>query len=117
MTGNGRRRFTAAIKARVALEALREQKTVAQIASEFECHPSQVAKWKKEAVDSDQGSQFTSQEFTSRLKQAAVRISMDSKGRVYDNIFVERLWRTVKYEEVYLKDYVAVPEVIAGLGH
>lgn len=51
MAGNSRRRFTAVIKARVALEALREQKTVAQIASEFECHPSQVAKWKKEAVE------------------------------------------------------------------
>jgi putative transposase len=69
-----------------------------------------------EIVNSDQGSQFTSQEFTSRLKHAEVRISMDSKGRVYDNIFVERLWRTVKYEEVYLKDYVAVPEVIESIG-
>lgn len=52
MTGNGRRRFNAAIKAKVAIEALREQKTVAQIASEFECHPSQVAKWKKAAMES-----------------------------------------------------------------
>jgi putative transposase len=69
-----------------------------------------------EIFNSDQGSQFTSQEFTSRLKHAEVRISMDSKGRVYDNIFVERLWRAVKYEEVYLKDYVAVPEVIEGIG-
>lgn len=51
MTGNGRRRFTAAIKAKVAIEALREQKTATQIASEFECHPSQVAKWKKEAIE------------------------------------------------------------------
>jgi transposase-like protein len=51
MAGNGRRRFNAAIKARVAIEALREQKTVAQIASEFACHPSQVAQWKKEALD------------------------------------------------------------------
>jgi putative transposase len=66
--------------------------------------------------NSDQGSQLTSQEFTSRLKPAEVRISMESQGRVYDNIFVERLWRTVKYEEVYLKDYVAVPEVIEGIG-
>ena len=51
MEGHGRRRFNAAIKAKVAIEALREQKTVAQIASEFACHPSQVAKWKKEALD------------------------------------------------------------------
>jgi putative transposase len=75
-----------------------------------------LAHGRPEIFNSDQGSQFTSQEFTSHLKQAAVRISMDSKGRVYDNIFVERLWRTVKYEEVYLKDYVTVPEVIEGLG-
>jgi putative transposase len=75
-----------------------------------------LAHGRPEIFNSDQGSQFTSQEFTTRLKHAAVRISMDGKGRVYDNIFVERLWRTVKYEEVYLKDYVAVPEVIAGLG-
>jgi putative transposase len=74
-----------------------------------------LAHGRPEIFNSDQGSQFTSQEFTSRLKQAAVRISMDSKGRVYDNIFVERLWRSVKYEEVYLKDYVTVPEVIEGL--
>lgn len=51
MAGNGRRRFNAAVKARVAIEVLREQKATAQIASEFECHPSQVAKWKKDAVD------------------------------------------------------------------
>jgi putative transposase len=75
-----------------------------------------LAHGRPELFNSDQGSQLTSQEFTSRLQHAAVRISMDSKGRVYDNFFVERLWRTVKDEEVYLKDYVAVPEVIAGLG-
>ena len=55
--------------------------------------------------NTDQGSQFTSQEFTSRLLDAQVRISMDGRGRALDNVFVERLWRTVKYEEVYLKDY------------
>ena len=69
-----------------------------------------------EIFNSDQGSQFTSQEFTGRLKQTEVRISMDGKGRAYDNIFVERLWRAVKYEEVYLKDYVEVPETIVGIG-
>jgi len=52
MEGHGRRRFNAAIKAKVAIAALREQKTVAQIVSEFECHPSPVAQWKKEALDS-----------------------------------------------------------------
>jgi len=60
---------------------------------------------KPEIFNSDQGSQFTGGEFTGRLKSAGIRISMDGRGRVFDNIFVERLWRTVKYEEVYLKDY------------
>lgn len=70
---------------------------------------------KPEIFNSDQGPQFTSQEFTGRLKQAEICISMDSTGRVYDNIFVERLWRAVKYEEVYLKEYVEVPEAIEGI--
>lgn len=58
-----------------------------------------------EIFNSDQGSQFTSNEHVGLLQGAGVRISMDGKGRVFDNIFVERLWRSVKYEEVYLKDY------------
>jgi len=65
---------------------------------------------KPEIFNTDQGSQFTSEEFTGRLEDAGVRISMDGKGRLYDNIFVERLWRTVKYEEVYLHDYLSVSE-------
>jgi putative transposase len=60
--------------------------------------------------NSDQGGQFTSTEFTGMLETLGVRISMDSRGRVWDNIFVERLWRTVKYEEVYLKSYSTVKE-------
>jgi putative transposase len=55
--------------------------------------------------NSDQGAQFTSLEFTGRLAAAGVRISMDGRGRALDHVFVERLWRTVKYEEVYLKEY------------
>ena len=58
----------------------------------------------------DQGGQFTSQEFTRPLLAAGIRISMDGRGRVYDNIFIERLWRTVKYEEVYLHEYQTVRE-------
>jgi len=58
-----------------------------------------------EIFNTDQGSQFTSGAFTSRLEQAAVAISMDGRGRALDNVFIERLWRSVKYEEVYLKDY------------
>lgn len=68
-----------------------------------------------EIFNTDQGSQFTSLAFTDRLKQAGVRISMDGKGRAYDNIFVERLWRSVKYEEVYLHDYQTVAEATLRL--
>lgn len=63
-----------------------------------------------EIFNTDQGSQYTSDSFTSRLKEASVRISMDGKGRAFDNIMIERLWRSVKYEEVYLKDYVSVQD-------
>jgi putative transposase len=65
--------------------------------------------------NSDQGSQFTSREFTARLESAGVQISMDGRGRVFDNIFIERLWRSVKYEEVYLKDYREVLDAEQGL--
>jgi putative transposase len=58
-----------------------------------------------EIFNTDQGAQFTSTEFTGRLEREHIRISMDGRGRVFDNIFIERLWRSVKYEEVYLKDY------------
>ena len=58
-----------------------------------------------EIFNSDQGAQFTAQMFTSRLLARGVAISMDGRGRALDNVFIERLWRTVKYEEVYLKDY------------
>jgi len=68
-----------------------------------------------EIFNSDQGAQFTSEEFIGILKDAEIRISMDGRGRLYDNIFVERLWRTVKYEEVYLNDYVSVPVARKGL--
>ena len=59
--------------------------------------------------------QFTSVQFQAPLLAAQVRLSMDGRGRVFDNIFVERLWRTVKYEEVYLKDYRDVAEARRGL--
>ena len=60
--------------------------------------------------NTDQGSQFTSLEFTGRLEQDGIQISMDGRGRVFDNIFIERLWRSVKYEEVYLHQYQTVSE-------
>jgi len=68
-----------------------------------------------EIFNSDQGSQFTSEEFSGVLSECDIRISMDSRGRAYDNIFVERLWRTVKYEEVYLKEYDGVRDAKAQL--
>ena len=70
-----------------------------------------------EIFNSDQGSQFTSHEFTGRLESMGIKISMDSRGRFYDNIFIERLWRTVKYEEVYLKDYTGVSDAKGGIGN
>ena len=66
--------------------------------------------------NTDQGSQFTSQEFTGRLLDAEVRIRMDGRGRALDNVFVERLWRSVKYEEVYLKSYDTVRGAMRSLG-
>jgi len=69
-----------------------------------------------EIFNTDQGAQFTSDDFTNVLKHAGVRISMDGKGRWIDNVFIERLWRSLKYEEVYLKAYETVAEAIRGIG-
>ena len=66
--------------------------------------------------NSDQGSQFTSAAFTEALLALGVAISMDGRGRVFDNIFIERLWRSLKYEEVYLKDYEGVEDARCGIG-
>jgi putative transposase len=66
-------------------------------------------------VNTDQGVQFTSLAFTGRLERAGIAISMDGRGRALDHIFVERLWRSVKYEDIYLKDYATVPALEAGL--
>lgn len=68
-----------------------------------------------EISNTDQGSQYTGAAFTGVLKDHGVRISMDGKGRATDNIMVERLWRTVKYEDIYLRGYETVEELVAGL--
>ena len=68
-----------------------------------------------EFFNTDQGSQFTSEAFTDRLKEASIQISMDGRGRMFDNIMIERLWRSVKYEEVYLKDYEDFIDARKGL--
>ncbi len=68
-----------------------------------------------EILNTDQGCQFTSQAFTGLLRDQGIRISMDGKGAWRDNVLVERLWRSVKYEEIYLQAYASVAEVAAGL--
>ena len=70
-----------------------------------------------EIFNTDQGAQFTSEAFTDALKAAGIRISMDGKGRWVDNVFVERLWRSLKYEEVYLKAYEIVAEARQGMAN
>ena len=70
-----------------------------------------------EIFNSDQGSQFTSETFTGELAQRGITISMDGRGRCFDNIFIERLWRSLKYEEVYLREYASVPEARTGIGN
>jgi putative transposase len=186
---NKRRKFDGSFKAKVALAAVKGDRTMGELACAFGVHPNQIAKWKRPLLDgvprifceghredlrqqealtdrlyqqigqlkveldwfsryvvawdlsitleadfcvatlqralslgrpeifnTDQGSQFTSDDWIETLKDAHVAISMDGRGRVFDNIFVERLWRSVKVEEVYLHDYQTVREVRDGLG-
>ena len=74
-----------------------------------------LGRGRPDIFNSDQGSQFTSEKFTGELAGRQIAISMDGRGRCMDNIFVERLWRSLKYEEVYLKDYTSVAEARAGI--
>ena len=76
-----------------------------------------LRKSKPEIFNTDQGTQFTSEAFTGLLKQHGIKISMDGKGSYNDNLFIERLWRSVKYEEVYLKAYQDGREARIGLGN
>ena len=71
---------------------------------------------KPEIFNTDQGSQFTGNLFTGVLIENEIKISMDGKGRAIDNIVVERFWRSLKYDEVYLKDYNDMPECWKGIG-
>jgi putative transposase len=75
-----------------------------------------LAQARPEIFNTDQGVQFTAQAFTDRLEAAQIRVSMDGRGRALDNIFVERLWRSVKYEHIYLYDHATVLALAAGLG-
>ena len=65
--------------------------------------------------NTDQGSQYTGSAFTGALKEEGIKISMDGKGRYLDNIFIERLWRSVKYEKIFLEEFETVTELITGL--
>jgi len=70
---------------------------------------------KPEIFNTDQGSQFTSQSFVNKVLDSKVKLSMDSKGRALDNIFIERLWRSLKYEDIYIKEYRTYRELFEGL--
>jgi putative transposase len=74
-----------------------------------------LSRGRPEVFNTDQGVQFTAAAWTGRLESAGVAVSMDGKGRCLDNVFVERLWRSVKYEEVYLHRYEVVPQLASGL--
>jgi putative transposase len=76
---------------------------------------SALRRGRPEIFNSDQGAQFTSEKFTAELAAKEIAISMDGRGRCMDNIFIERLWRSLKYEEVYLKDYASVAEARTGI--
>jgi putative transposase len=126
-----KRNFSSKHKALIGLAAIKGDKTMAQISSEHHVHPTQIRSMEadfciqalEEALsraitkifNSDQGSQFTAPDFTSRLLSKKIKINMDSRGRYLDNIFTERLWRTVKYENIYLKSYATIPEAKRGL--
>jgi putative transposase len=75
-----------------------------------------LGRGRPEIFNSDQGPQFTSEKFTGELETRGITISMDGRGRCFDNIFIERLWRSLKYEEIYLRDYALVQEARAGIG-
>jgi transposase InsO family protein len=166
-----RKQYSSKFKARVAIEVIRGERTLNQLASQFRVRPVQIVHWRRTArmvvwlgeqgyavnrkrtgqpiraelgavadpgtglllggaeagvaartardlqiFNSDQGSQFTSDKFTGELEAQGIAVSMDGRGRCLDNIFIERLWRSLKYEEVYSRDYRLVPEAQAGIG-
>jgi putative transposase len=88
-----------------------------QIAFVIEAVQRALSHARPQMCNSDQGSQFTSAQYTQVLLAHDVRISMDGKGRALDNIFTERLWRTIKQEEVYLNDYATPREARQGLSN
>src|SRR5205807_8539598 len=81
----------------------------------LEAMEAAVLRGKPAIFNTDLGSQFTSRECTGRLEEAGIAVSRDGRGRALDNVFIERLWRSVKYEDIYIKDYELVPELVLGL--
>lgn len=81
----------------------------------LDCLEAALRNGQPDIFNTDQGSQFTSREFTGRLLDAGIQISMDGRGRALDNVFVERLWRSVKYENIYIKGYETMSEAKTGL--
>src|SRR5438876_5471393 len=149
MSRRARRNHTPAFKAKVALAAIKGDRTLSQLAEQFDVHPNlavvldwfsrRVLAWrvsitmeaafcvdtledalarhgKPDIFNTDQGSQFTGSAFTGVLATNSIAISMDGKGAWRDNVFVERLWRSVKYEEVYLRAYESVFEARTSIG-
>src|SRR5262245_1152329 len=112
-----RRNHIPAFKAKVAIAAIKGDRTIVQLAEQFDMNPNQITQLdalarhgKPETFNTDQGSQFTGAAFTSALAHKGITISMDGKGAWRDNVFVERLWRTIKYEEAYLRAYESVAD-------
>jgi putative transposase len=87
-----------------------------EVGSCLEALDEALSRGRPEIFNTDQGSQFMSREYTGRLEDAGVAVSRDGRGRALDNVFVERLWRSVKYEDIYIKDYERVCELESGLG-
>jgi putative transposase len=92
-------RLSNTLDGRFCLEALDEALTISR----------------PEIFNTDQGSQFTAREYTGRLEEPGIAVSRDGRGRALDNVFVERLWRSVKYDDIYVKDYERVPDPESGL--
>jgi len=112
---NKRKRYSASFKAKVSLEALRGEKTMETSFCVEELEEALARYGTPEIFNTDQGSKFTSLDFTDVLKGAGIRISMDGKGRWVDNVFIERLWRSLKYESVYLNAFETGSEARAGI--
>ncbi len=134
-----RRNHTSAFKVKVALAALKGEKTLAELATQFDVHPNQITEWKtrlQEGAAAVFGEEKAEEQakvdvtrmrakigelafeaFTGRLKEAGIQITMHGKGRWAENVFAERLWRSLKYEHVYLCAYESVAEARGNVGH